>query len=90
MNVGCSHTEAAGLHMRWVGALHKGWPCLLDDVVLRLRDDGAVSGSPDVAQQLLLAVGGPAREQAAAVDGAQRGDALAPRVQLPKPCARRW
>lgn len=56
------------------------------DGVLVLGDDGAVEGAADVAEQLLVAVGRAPREQAAAVDGAQRRDALAARVQLPKPC----
>ena len=61
---------------------------LRDDGLVRLRHDAAVGRAADVAQQLLPAGRRAAAEQAAAVDGAQRRDALAARVQLPKACNR--
>ena len=60
------------------------WACLLDNLILILRENGAVGNATNVAQQLLLAVWGPAWEQATAVDGTQCCNALTPWMQLAK------
>ena len=62
---------------------HLGNNCLL-----RLIGDPTVHGSADVVEQQLVARGGAAREQGAAVQRAQSRDALAARVQLTKPCTK--
>eukprot|EP00955_Chlamydomonas_euryale_P113858 366239-Chlamydomonas_euryale.AAC.10 len=57
---------------------------LRDNVLLFLVHDAAVCRTADVVQDEHVTVGRAPREQAAAVDGAERGDALRARVQLAK------
>mmetsp|Transcript_20852 Transcript_20852/g.52629 ORF Transcript_20852/g.52629 Transcript_20852/m.52629 type:complete len:262 (-) Transcript_20852:492-1277(-) len=57
---------------------------LRNNLFLALVHNAAVGRPPNVVEEQLLALGAAAGEQGRAVDGAQRSDALRPRVQLPK------
>lgn len=55
-------------------------------VFMGLVEDAPVGGAPYEVQHQVLPLGGPVGEHRAAVDGPQCRDALAPGMQLSKPC----
>ena len=52
---------------------------------MRLIEDAPVGGASNEVEHQVLPLGRSVRENRAAVDGPQGGDALAPGMKLPKP-----